>query len=204
MKNNHIIALAILSGVIITPLITNAWTAPASAPTGGNVSAPINAGNVAQAKIAGILLNSGDNSVGLTVYGVGASSGKVMIGDAASPQYKMQVGKAGDGSAIGSNAFYYMSDANLKKNIETASDSLSKVLQLRGVTFNWKSTDKADVGVVAQEVEKVYPEVVNTGSDGIKAVEYGHLVGPLIEAIKAQQKQIEDLKARVAALEASK
>jgi len=66
-------------------------------------------------------------------------------------------------------------------------------MQLRGVTFNWKKDDKAGVGVIAQDVEKVYPELVNTDKAGIKSVQYTSLVAPLIEAVKAQQKEISGL-----------
>src|ERR1035437_4093839 len=72
---------------------------------------------------------------------------------------------------------------------------------MRGVSYNWrcdefpKSNFSKDhqVGVIAQEIEKIIPEVVNTGEDGYKAVEYGHLVPILIEAIKEMNKKIEDL-----------
>jgi len=91
------------------------------------------------------------------------------------------------------------SDINLKENIEVIPDALNKVSQLRGVTF-----DRIDIedeprqsGVIAQEVEKVLPEVVGTTEDGTKTVAYGNMVGLLIEAIKEQQKQIDDLKAKL-------
>jgi len=92
------------------------------------------------------------------------------------------------------NSFQY-SDETLKKNITTINDPIGKIMQLRGVTFNWNKDNKAGVGVIAQEVEKVYPELVNTDKDGIKSVQYTSLVAPLIEAVKAQQKEILDLKA---------
>jgi hypothetical protein len=91
------------------------------------------------------------------------------------------------------------SDINLKKNIEVIPDALNKVSQLRGVTF-----DRIDIedeprqsGVIAQEVEKVLPEVVGTTEDGTKTVAYGNMVGLLIEAIKEQQKQIDYLKEKL-------
>ncbi|HEU5114493.1 MAG TPA: hypothetical protein VFT82_01865, partial [Candidatus Paceibacterota bacterium] len=60
-------------------------------------------------------------------------------------------------------------------------------------------------GLIAQDVEKVYPELVNTNKQtGLKSVEYANLVGPLIEAVKEQQKEIDTLKAEVAALQANK
>lgn len=105
------------------------------------------------------------------------------------------------GHSVTASAYYYVSDNNLKNNIVELSDSLSKVLQLKGVSFNWKDSGKASVGVIAQDVEKVYPDLVSTDpKTGLKSVEYGNLVAPLIEAIKAQQKQIDALKAEVQAL----
>lgn len=105
--------------------------------------------------------------------------------------------------AANATAFYYTSDKDLKENIAPLSDSLSKILKLRGVSFNWKEGGKKSIGVIAQDVEKVYPEIVKTDEKtGLKSVEYGNLVAPLIEAIKEQQKQIDELKKEVELLKA--
>jgi len=87
------------------------------------------------------------------------------------------------------------SDVRLKDNIETLDGS--KVLEMRGVSYT-KEGEKGS-GVIAQELEKVAPELVHTmeDEDGTKAVAYGNLVGYLIEAVKDQQKQINDLKAQL-------
>lgn len=100
-------------------------------------------------------------------------------------------------------SFQY-SDRTLKKNIATIDNPLNKISQLRGVTFNWKKDNKAGVGVIAQELEKVYPELVRTDASGIKTVQYSSLVAPLIEAVKAQQKEINNLEARILILEKKK
>lgn len=72
---------------------------------------------------------------------------------------------------------------------------------LDGVSFDWKESGEKSVGVIAQDVEKVFPELVKTDdATGLKSVEYGNLVAPLIEAVKEQQKQINSLKAEVEAL----
>lgn len=82
-------------------------------------------------------------------------------------------------------AFLYSSDRTLKRNIAPLSNSLSKIVSLNGYSFDWKSTGKHDIGVIAQEVEKIFPALVHTdSSSGIKSVEYGNLVAPIIEAIK--------------------
>ncbi|MFA5131413.1 MAG: tail fiber domain-containing protein [Patescibacteria group bacterium] len=97
-------------------------------------------------------------------------------------------------------SYTYSSDRNLKKNIKTLDNSLDKIMKLRGVSFNWKADGAASLGLVAQEVEKVYPELVS-GTEGAKGVQYGNLVAPLIEAVKAQQKEIDTLEARIKKLE---
>jgi hypothetical protein len=89
------------------------------------------------------------------------------------------------------------SDERIKDNVETIDNALDKVNQLRGVSFNRKSDGKQSIGVIAQEIEKVLPEVVTEDDKGIKGVSYGNIVGVLIEAIKEQQKQIDELKARL-------
>jgi len=86
------------------------------------------------------------------------------------------------------------SDARLKSHVETISEAIYKVKQLRGVSYISKFNMEPRIGVIAQEVERVIPEVVHTHGDGLKSVAYQNLVGLLIEAIK-------DLELRVAELE---
>jgi len=85
------------------------------------------------------------------------------------------------------------SDANLKTNINTITKALDKVLQLRGVSFTWKESNQNSIGLIAQEVEKILPEVVSTSEENVKSIAYGNVVGVLIEAIKEQQRLITDL-----------
>ena len=84
------------------------------------------------------------------------------------------------------------SDEKLKKNVITIENALEKVLSLRGVEYDRIDSRDHHIGVIAQEVEKVVPAVVY--GDEIKSVAYGNLVGLLIEAIKEQQKEIDELK----------
>jgi hypothetical protein len=87
----------------------------------------------------------------------------------------------------------WLSDVRLKKDVTLLEGALAKVMRLRGVAFSWKDTmygEGPQVGLIAQEVEKVFPEAVTTGGDGFKRVDYGRLVSPLIEAIKSQQIEI--------------
>ena len=87
------------------------------------------------------------------------------------------------------------SDRRLKRNIETINNAIDTVSNLRGVTF--EKDGKNSLGVIAQEVEEFLPEVVHTTQDGMKAVAYGNIVGVLIEAIKEQQEQINQLTLQV-------
>jgi hypothetical protein len=95
----------------------------------------------------------------------------------------------GDFTASGNVTAY--SDERLKSSVETIPDALSKVLSVRGVTFDMNA--ERGTGVIAQELEKVLPEAVFDNEDGMKSVAYGNVVGLLIEAIKEQQVQIETL-----------
>jgi type VI protein secretion system component Hcp len=97
------------------------------------------------------------------------------------------------------------SDARYKKNIRTLDGAIAKVLSLRGVGFDWKTEEYAEkhfseahqVGMIAQEVLEVLPEVVSKGTDGYYSVDYGRITPLLVEAIKEQQKVIESQKEEI-------
>jgi len=88
------------------------------------------------------------------------------------------------------------SDARLKSNVQTIINAVEKVNSLRGVTFTRSDTGKNSVGVIAQEVRAVMPEVVSENEDGMLSVAYGNLVGLLIEAVKELTARVEELEAR--------
>lgn len=103
-------------------------------------------------------------------------------------------------SATGDISAYFSSDERLKDNIELIHNPIQKLKQIKGVSFDWndQSTNTGhDVGVIAQDIEKVLPELVATRDDGFKAVRYEKIVALLIEAVKEQQSQIEELKAKL-------
>lgn len=91
--------------------------------------------------------------------------------------------------------FNSSSDINLKENIHKIENPLEKISQINGVTFNWKETKKESIGVIAQEVEKVLPQIVN-GND-LKTLNYNGLIGLLVEGIKTQQQQINELREEI-------
>ncbi len=141
----------------------------------------------------------------LNLYGEGfsglsvTSTGSVGVGTN-TPNYKLDVR-----GSIGNNSTLYHSDRRWKHNITTLTNSLDRVQLLRGVSYEWKRHDFTDmnfpegiqIGLIAQEVEHVLPEVVNTNSAGYKSVDYSKLVALLIEASKEQQKQIDELQKMV-------
>jgi len=117
-----------------------------------------------------------------------------------------------EGDGLINGAWGAASDARFKRNVEDLDGALDRALALRGVTFDWRRDEfperhfsaRRGIGFIAQEVEGIYPELVITGPDGYKSVDYAK-VGPiLVEAIKAQQKQIEDLTRRLERLEAER
>ena len=91
------------------------------------------------------------------------------------------------------------SDITLKEDIEVIPNALDKVSAIRGVTYNRKDLEDKPrhAGVIAQEVEKVLPEVISTDEEGIKSVAYGNLVGLLIESIKELKSEVDELKGKL-------
>ena len=107
---------------------------------------------------------------------------------------------AGDIDATGDITAYYSSDNRLKDNITPIEGALDKINQIGGYEFDWNNNSSHsghDVGVIAQEIEAVLPEVVATRDNGYKAVRYEKIVALLIQALKEQQSQIQDLQSRL-------
>lgn len=94
------------------------------------------------------------------------------------------------------------SDVRLKKDIEPIENNLEKLSKLSGVTYHWKnSPDKSkQLGLIAQDVKKVYPEAVKENKEGFLSVSYQILVAPIIEAIKELNSQDKELKREIASL----
>jgi hypothetical protein len=152
----------------------------------GNASTATTAGTVTTA--AQTAITSVGTLTSLTVSGATATGALTVTGAV---------------TATGDITAYFTSDKRHKNNIQTISNAVLKVKQLNGVTWEWnddvnevtKSTPKT--GLIAQEVQEVLPEVVKTREDGFLALDYSKMVGLLVEAIKEQQIQIEQLKAQI-------
>ncbi|MBI5103195.1 MAG: tail fiber domain-containing protein [Nitrospirae bacterium] len=132
-----------------------------------------------------------------------ATDGSAGIGTSTPGGYKLYVA----GSAYTTGA-WQSSDEKFKKNILQVDNALEKVLSLDGVSYEWKTDeykekgfpDGRHYGFIAQDIEKVLPEVIRDGPEDEKAVAYAEIIPVLIEAIKEQQKAIEKLKSDLARL----
>lgn len=129
--------------------------------------------------------------------------GSAFINDQLSVRGGLNVGGSGNfAGTVAANGVALTSDARFKTNVRDLLDPLGSVMKLHGVSFDWKRNDFAErnfsyqpqIGLIAQEVERVYPQLVVKDARGYRAVEYQNLVPVLIEAIKEQQKQIDSLK----------
>jgi len=103
-----------------------------------------------------------------------------------------------EGRFSGDVIAFYSSDKRLKDNIIQISNPIEKIKSIGGYEFDWndnQSTYKGhDIGVIAQEIEDIMPELVTTRDTGYKAVKYEKIIALLIEGIKEQQKQIDEIK----------
>ena len=168
--------------------------------------------NVLQLDMSGNLYTAGNMYPGGHVYFANASSpytNTIRFGDNTGWVFRFQTSVSGtyttrfsftDGgtfTAVGDVIAY--SDARVKTNVATITDPLDKVTRMRGVTYNrTDGTDASEkVGVIAQEIQEVLPQVVTEDKDGMLGVSYGNLAGVFIEAFKEQQRQIEDLKKQI-------
>jgi len=125
-------------------------------------------------------------------------------------QHDGDVVSAGNITAFGASGnFLNVSDKRLKKNIHTISESLDRILELRPTEFVWKENDRPDIGFIAQEVEKIIPEIVETSKgfldthiddesqDDVKTVSYSKLTPYLVDTIQELTKRIEELEKKV-------
>lgn len=153
---------------------------------------------------------STDFSPILAVNGAGRFNGSIQAEFDANIWWYLRVNRDADiDGQVKATTYLYNSDARYKSAITPLDSALDKVLALQWYSYYNRLSDKTDIGVIAQEVEQVFPELVHTDDKWYKSVEYGNLVAPLIEAVKSlndkvetQAAQLNDLEARLQALEA--
>lgn len=146
---------------------------------------------------SGALIVTGGVGIGKNIV----SRGSMFIGSGT-----ITMGTAGEIRASNEITAYYGSDINLKENLQLITNPLDKLSMINGYKFDWRDfhieqrggedgyfVRKQDVGVIAQEIEKILPEIVGNRSDGFKAVKYEKIIPLLIEAIKEQQKYIDQI-----------
>jgi hypothetical protein len=165
-------------------------------------------------------------TAGTGVSSTGATSGEgiahtISIGQAVATSSNVQFNSLGIGMAASATAgridatndivAYSSSDIRFKENITPIENALDKISKISGNTYDWKADLKDvhgyegnDVGVIAQEIEEVLPQLVQNRDNGYKAVKYDKLVALLIEGIKEQQQNIDNLTIQVEELKKQK
>jgi hypothetical protein len=164
-------------------------------------------------------IDGDDTQAGITLYGGGGgsggmiallanstpSSGKIGVNNP-NPAYEVDV----VGTICATNGMCQQSDRRLKKDIAPLTGGLAAIEKLNPVKYHWRQkeyperhfTSKEQIGLIAQEVKEVLPQIVSQGSDGMYSLDYAHLTPVLISAVKKQQQEIKSLKDRLAKLEA--
>jgi hypothetical protein len=119
----------------------------------------------------------------------------INIGGDATSEYAVDIANGSDNkNKMRAAAFVTYSDESLKQDVATMNTALDTVMSLNGVEFTWKDSGERDFGFIAQDVQSVLPKAVHTAADGVQGVDYSRLTSVLVEAVKAQQVQIDDLK----------
>ena len=177
--------------VIATPVNTNM-----ALDAGGDILLNADGGDIQLQDASatfGVLSNNGSGSL---IIKNGPSSTTMMTGSGANVAFAGNITVASTIVAQGDITAF--SDTRLKENVSTIENALDKVDNLRGVNYNMKDSDDAKIGVIAQEVEEILPQVVHTSDDEMqtKSVDYGKLCAVLIEAVKELKKEVEELKGK--------
>ena len=162
------------SPVLTTPTFTTSFTATAAA-------GPLLSGVAATSIVPTLIPNKADTNTG--IGWVSADLLSLVAGGVSAAT----ISSSGTVTAIDFNA---TSDRNLKENITPVENALAIINSLNGYNFKWKNSGKDAIGVIAQEVEELLPQIVHTNSDGIKSVSYDSLIPILIEAIKELSKNL--------------
>ena len=198
-----------------TTIITRAATPLSSSNAGASVSFPAGTKDIfiVYPSAKGVWLDGSGNAIGLgtpaafvgtnitgTATGLTVGTATTATALTTTNNYQMAalgvgVANAVAGTIVASGNITTSSDERLKSNIVKIENALDKVSELNGYTFDRTDIDcDRQTGVIAQEVLEVLPEAVIKNENGIYSVAYGNMIGLLIEAIKEQQQQIENLK----------
>jgi hypothetical protein len=139
--------------------------------------------------------NIGIASTGSTSFVYIPSSGNIGIGTTNATSKLTVSGNLLVTGIITATDFNSASDIRLKENIQKIDNPIDKIIKIDGVRFDWKVDNKPSMGVIAQNIEEVLPELVN--GDDSKTVNYNGIIGLLIECVKTQQEQIDELNRRL-------
>ena len=177
------------------------WTAPSA----GQINTTGSVGVTGSLDVLAdpTLGNAGSDVITITGQLTGASgaylNGRVGIGIAPDGSYGLGLPNNATTGLVKATSFVTYSDERIKTNIKPINGAIDKVKSMQGVTYNLKSGGSSEIGLLAQEVIKIIPEIVDSRSD-ILGIDYSRLAPILIEAIKDQQKQIDTLKRKIDAL----
>lgn len=210
-------------GINITAGATSCW----SLVSGSHSDVAIQGGQNLAVTDAGSITVQGGYTIGTSCPSPGATGGNIIIqsglgsGTGTNGTIQLMNGNVGIGIAaptqklhVAGNICYTgaiaaCSDIRYKTNINPIQNSLNKLMQLQGVSYYWKTSEynnmdfsnRKQIGFIAQDIEKIFPEMVFTDDRGYKSVDYSRLTPVLVETIKTQQKQITDITARLQEIE---
>jgi hypothetical protein len=209
LTNKTINASQLVDASVANAKLTNS-SVTVTAGTGMSGGGSVALGSSVTLTNAGVTSNVAGTGVSVS-SGTGAST--ISIGQAVATSSNVQFNALGVGTAAGPTAgliratndviAYYSSDERLKENFENIPNSLDKLKQINGYSFDWipmegiHENEGHDIGVKAQEIEAVLPEIVTTRENGYKAVKYDKLVALLIETNKELLNRIEALEAKI-------
>ena len=171
----------------------------------GNVGFATNSGTADTADSVNVQTFDGSSSsTNSIIFGSGSLSGNQILRrdpnfSYDTPSGTISVTKINATGIITASDFNSTSDIKLKTNIERISDPIDKILKIDGVSFNWIENNKPSLGVIADNIEEVLPELVSSGDP--KTVNYNGLIGLLIEVVKEQQNEINLIRERLSELE---
>jgi hypothetical protein len=141
----------------------------------------------------GLVFNPSSNSLGIGT--TNPTSNLTVQGNVSVSGFATFSGNVFVAGIITATDYDSASDIRLKENIQKIDNPIDKIIRIEGVTFDWKSNNKSSMGVIAQNIEKVLPQLVH-GEDS-KTVNYNGIIGLLIECVKTQQEQIDNLNRRL-------